>query len=284
MTSPEKPKLQAYPRALYIILAIFAVMVVSRLSVDSVSRISSPSDKTLEEYLRDVQPRTMAKLSVNEQDALIAKQVQVAQVILKIEKESLKDSKRFVYMKRYNAYIPASQYKRLNRVFHERGTSLEEAGVREVRDVHGKVIQDTRLKEPCMTMIPVADAFERANAKYYKRTGRQLRVGACWRSENRQLASKTLAVISCTGEDMSEGNIKRCMRATSKKVASPNTSAHRAPYAFDVNNWKSGRKELGQEGFVCGCQSKIGRWDKNHCVLAAKQGSNWNWALCKMGI
>ncbi len=276
--------MQPFPKAMYVVLAAFLLLVFGRISVQTGNGPQSPSSKTLEGYLRDFQPRNMAKLSPEEQAELIAQQVAVGKVIQRIERDSLKDSKRFVYMERYNAYIPVSQYKRLNKVFRDRGTSLESAGVREVKDIHGKVIKDTRTGEVCMTMIPVADAFERANAKYHKRTGRQLRVGACWRSENRQLASKILAVVDCTGPDLSDANIKRCMRATSKKVASPNTSAHRAPYAFDVNNWKSGQRELGQEGFVCGCQSKIGRWDKNHCVLAGKQGSKWNWALCKMGI
>lgn len=283
MNAPENSKLQPFPKALYIVLAVFTVMILARLG-DQSRGPESPTEKSLEEYLRDFQPKTMKRLSEDEQAALIAKQTEVAQVILSLEKEKLSGNEGWVYLDRYNAYVPVAQYRRLNKGFAEHGTSIPEAGVREVRDVQGEVIKDSRTGEVCMTMTPVADAFERANAKYYKRTKRQLKVGACWRSENRQLADKTLAVINCTREDMSERNIKRCMKATSKKVASPNTSAHRAPYAFDVNNWKSGKKELGEEGFVCGCDSKIGRWDKNHCVLLAKRGSTWNWALCKLGL
>lgn len=284
MNTPAKPKLQPYPKVLYMVLTVFTVMLVGRLSVDRLRGPLSPTDKSLEDYLRDLQPRTMKRLSKAEQEKLIGKQIMVGKKILAIEKQSMEGSERFVYMKRYNAYIPAGQYRRLDKAFRDRGTSLQKAGVREVKDVDGNVIQDTRTGEVCMTMVPVAEAFERANARYYKRTKRQLKVGACWRSENRQLVSKILAVVDCTGPDLSDASIKRCMRATGKKVASPNTSAHRAPYAFDVNNWKSGKKELSAEGFVCGCDSKIGRWDKNHCVLAAKPGSKWNWALCKVGF
>jgi len=237
-----------------------------------------PQGKTLEEYFL----KQMKNKSESVKAKLLPQQVALAQRILEIEREKLSQDSRYVHLPNLDAYAKKATIKMLE---EKAGTSFESLHLVEVKDIYGVTFVDTREDEVCYALKPVAEAFQRANAAYHKRTKGQLKPDACYRSLKRQLMSKTIAVLKCTKDaNPSDKDLRKCMKQTDGEVAGPFTSDHRIGTGIDVGNWKAAQDELAAESFTFGCDSDIGRKDKEHTSWNRKKGGLGNKILCKIGL
>jgi hypothetical protein len=251
-----------------------------------------PPSKSVEEYLRIVAQKSykFRRMGKEDQDHFIHNQMKVAEMVDRISEEQLKEEVEkgwMVHLEKRDIYIPRGEYKSLMKKVKDLDLKLENLGFSEVKNTKGVTFQDSDVfGEKCYALEPVARSYERANRAYNKRTrGGQLKPAACWRSEARQLAGKTLRVIGCTGADyLNEEKVRKCVTKTNGTMARPKSSGHRLGVKIDEIKWAKARKELAAEGFVVGCKSKIGRGDKRDASWLAKEGSVWNLALCKIGI
>ncbi len=246
-----------------------------------------PDDKTLEEYLREVAGKNskFKKLDEAEQGEFIAQQVALAKREAEMERQKLSTdplwSRQYVYLSRYKKFMKKPVYESAQAQFQKKGTSIESAGVRTF-ERNGEPVVDERQGVECVAATPIIEALEAAD----RETGGKLQMGSCWRSENRQMANKVIAVIKCAGTaNPDDDELWKCIvktRSGKSPIGFSQASAHSTPFGgFDIENWRQYNSILAKHGFVCGCAS-YGRGDMNHCVWAAPPKGAGDQMSCQM--
>jgi len=269
-------------------LAIFSVFLVSSMSL---SLCSGPGKgQSLETYIGLMQKGKKKELSQEQWEMFLEVEAELGQRMVDIEMDNV-TSKGMIEIGNSGGYVSKSRYEVIKKRFKKMGLDIDDAVLVRINGHDGEQLVDIRYKEspdPCFALEPAKAPFERANAAYFKRAKKDMRVNSCWRSRNRQIASKLEVVYPCLTkkgyfskkrsfeEEMdylrtvSDIKLKACMTKTAKgdnPVGGILTSKHAIGDGFDIADYKRAKKELDAVGFVCGLKSGyFSRSDQNHCV------------------